>query len=264
MSNPPPSPDSGANAANAEPSAPSAPLDLTERLVLVTGGGVRVGRAICEELARAGAQVAIHCHQSVADAQTLAESLGGGAFVVSADLRDRAATEVMFELAQRQSRSGRIDGLVNSAALFTRTPFAQLTDAQWDDELAVNLTAPQRCIRFATARGATTVVNLVDIAAWQPWREFSAYCVSKAGLLHLTRILARELAPTVRVNAIAPGTVLFPDDYDAAARARVIARIPVARAGEPADVARAVRFLLTEPYLTGVCLPVDGGQGVSI
>lgn len=259
MSNPPPSP--GSSPSDAPPA--SAPLDLKDRLFLVTGGGVRVGRAICEELARGGAQVAIHCHRSVGDAQALAEQLGGGAFVVAADLRDRAATEVMFDLAQRQSRSGRIDGLVNSAALFTRTPFAQLTDAQWDDELAVNLTAPQRCIRFATARGATSVVNLVDIAAWQPWREFSAYCVSKAGLLHLTRILARELAPTVRVNAIAPGTVLFPDDYDSDARARVISRIPVGRAGDPGDVARAVRFLLTEPYLTGVCLPVDGGQGVS-
>jgi pteridine reductase len=133
---------------------------------------------------------------------------------------------------------------------------------QWDDQLAVNLTAPQRCIRLAIERGATAIVNVVDIAAWQPWREFSAYCVSKAGLLHLTLVLARELAPAVRVNAVAPGTVLFGEDLDEAARARVLARIPMGRAGQPADVARAVRFLLTEPYLTGVCLPVDGGQGV--
>lgn len=246
--------------------APSAsqPLPLTGRLFLVTGGGVRVGRAICEELARGGAQVAIHCNSSLAPAQALAEQLGNHAFVVAADLRDRLATEVMFDRVQSQSRSegGRIDGLVNSAARFTRTPFTELTDAQWDDELAVNLTAPQRCIRFAVARGATAIVNLVDIGAWQPWREFAAYGVSKAGLLHLTRILARELAPTVRVNAVAPGTVLFPEDYDADAQARVLARIPVGRPGQPSDVARAVRYLLTEPYLTGVCLPVDGGQGV--
>lgn len=229
-------------------------------MAVVTGGGKRVGRAICEELARAGARVAVHYHRSPSDAQALARRLGGGALAVGADLRKTGDCVAMFQTIE--ARAGRIDLLVNNAAIFGRTPFHSLTDEAWDEQLAVNLTAPMRCMRLAVAAGATAIVNLVDIAAWQPWSEYAAYSVAKAGLLHLTRVLSRELAPTVRVNAVAPGTVLFPEDYDASARARVLARVPLGREGQPEDVARAVRFLLAEPYLTGVCLPVDGGQGL--
>jgi pteridine reductase len=244
--------------------ATTAPRRLVGQLVLVTGGAVRVGRAICEELAHAGAQLAIHYHQSAAAAESLAATLGQGAFALPCDLRDAAATTALFAAVQARSPSGRIDALVNSAASFSRTPFASLTEQQWQSELALNLTAPQRCSRLAVEAGAHAIVNLVDIAAWQPWPEFSAYCVSKAGLLQLTRVLARELAPRVRVNAVAPGTVLLPDSADpqGSDASRLLARIPLGRIGDPSDVARAVRFLLTEPYLTGVCLPVDGGQGV--
>jgi pteridine reductase len=234
--------------------------DLSGRVAVVTGGGKRVGRAICEELARAGARVAVHYHRSPSDAQALARRLGGGALAVGADLRKTGDCVAMFQTIE--ARAGRIDLLVNNAAIFGRTPFHSLTDEAWDEQLAVNLTAPMRCMRLAVAAGATAIVNLVDIAAWQPWSEYAAYSVAKAGLLHLTRVLSRELAPTVRVNAVAPGTVLFPEDYDASARARVLARVPLGREGQPEDVARAVRFLLAEPYLTGVCLPVDGGQGL--
>jgi pteridine reductase len=234
--------------------------ELAGRLILVTGGALRVGRSICEELGRAGARVVVHYHRSQAAAAELVRELGPGALAISADLRSADATAAMFQtLAER---AGRIDMLVNNASLFYRTPFHSLTEEQWEEQLTVNLTAPQRCTRLAVRAGATAVVNLVDIAAWQPWNEYSAYSVAKAGLLHLTRILARELAPTVRVNAVAPGTVLFPDDYDATARARVLARVPLGRQGQPDDVARAVRFLLSEQYLTGVCLPIDGGQGL--
>lgn len=239
---------------------PGGGTELAGRLILVTGGGQRVGRTICEELGRAGARLAVHYHRSQSDAETLALRLGRGSLALRADLRDTGETVAMFQ--RLEAMAGRLDMLVNNAAIFSRTPFHSLTDAAWDEQLAVNLTAPQRCIRLAVAAGATAVVNLVDIAAWQPWSEYSAYAVAKAGLLHLTRILARELAPTVRVNAVAPGTVLFPDNYDATAKARVLARVPLGRQGQPGDVARAVRFLLSESYLTGVCLPVDGGQGL--
>ena len=234
--------------------------ELAGRLILVTGGAQRVGRSICEELARAGARLAVHYHRSQSDAEGLARHLGQGALAVGADLRSTGQTVAMFQTLE--ARAGRIDMLVNNAAIFRRTPFHSLSEEAWDEHLAVNLTAPQRCIRLAVSAGATAVVNLVDIAAWQPWSEFSAYSVAKAGLLHLTRVLARELAPTVRVNAVAPGTVLFPDGYDLAAQRRVLARVPLGRQGQPHDVARAVRFLLSESYLTGVCLPVDGGQGL--
>lgn len=234
--------------------------ELQGRLILVTGGGQRVGRSICEELGSAGARLIVHYHRSQSDAESLVRRLGRGALAIRADLRNTGETVAMFQRIEAQV--GRIDMLVNNAGIFSRTPFHSLTDEAWDEQLAVNLTAPQRCMRLAVSAGATAIVNLVDIAAWQPWSEYSAYAVAKAGLLHLTKILARELAPTVRVNAVAPGTVLFPEDYDASAKARVLARVPLGRQGQPEDVARAVRFLLSERYLTGVCLPVDGGQGL--
>jgi pteridine reductase len=124
------------------------------------------------------------------------------------------------------------------------------------------LTAPLRLIREALPRGLRAVVNIVDVAAYQPWPNYPAYSTSKAGLLHLTRCLALELAPRVRVNAVAPGTVAFPDWFDEARRSRQVERIPLGREGTLTDAARAVRFLIEEDYLTGVCLPVDGGAGL--
>lgn len=230
---------------------------LRGSIALITGGARRVGRAICEELARVGCRPIVHFHRSQEGAEELAARLDG--IALGADLSSARETQALFR--EISTRCGRVDLLVNSAAIFKRTPFAAMTDADWDEHLATNLTAPMRCTRLAVGLGARAIVNLVDIAAWQPWREYSAYAVSKAGLLQLTRVLARELAP-VRVNAVAPGVVAFPDEMDDAERQRVLARIPLGRTGEPADVARAVRFLLTEPFLSGVCLPVDGAQGL--
>lgn len=233
---------------------------LEGRVVLVTGGALRVGRAICAELARGGARLLVHCRRSRAEAEALAAELGGGALALAADLRSAAETEALF--ADAVAAAGRIDALVNNASIFARTPFRQMSDGDWDEQLAVNLTAPQRCMRLALRAGASAIVNLVDVAAWQPWKGYGAYSVAKAGLLHLSRVLARELAPEVRVNAIAPGVALFPEDYGEAERAAVLAKVPMGRAGTPEDIARAVRYLLSEPYITGACLPVDGGAGL--
>lgn len=238
-----------------EPTLQEAPLRGS--IALVTGGARRVGRAICEELARAGCRPIVHFHRSQEGAEELAARLDG--IALGADLSSARETQALFN--EISARCGRVDVLVNSAAIFKRTPFAAMTDADWDEHLATNLTAPMRCTRLAVGLGARAIVNMVDIAAWQPWREYSAYAVSKAGLLQLTRVLARELAP-VRVNAVAPGVVAFPDEMDGAERQRLLSRIPLGRTGEPADVARAVRFLVTEPFLSGVCLPVDGAQGL--
>jgi pteridine reductase len=179
---------------------------------------------------------------------------------VRADLRQPGAAEQLVHAAQ--AATGRLDVAVSSAAGYERTPLAQLTDEKWEAMLALNLSAPMRLSRAAVAAGATCLINIVDVAAWQPWPNYLAYSTSKAGLLHLTRCLALELAPRVRVNAVAPGTVAFPDDWDEERRARQLERIPLGRSGEPADVARAVRFLVENDYLTGVCLPVDGGSGL--
>ena len=244
--------------------AATGPAPLAGQVVLVTGGAVRVGRAICRELGRAGARVVVHHHRSAGEAAALAAELGGGALTARADLRSADATAAMFRAVTAQT--GRIDALINNAATFARTPLRTPDDASWETawaaQLETNLTAPARCTRHAVAAGARAIVNLVDIAAWQPWREFAAYAAAKAGLLQLTRVLSRELAPEVRVNAVAPGIALFPADYDASSRERMRKRVPLGREGTPEDVARAVRFLLTEPYLTGTCLPVDGGAGL--
>ena len=182
-------------------------------------------------------------------------------FWVQADLRQPAAAHRVVD--EVVTRAGKIDALVCSAADYGRTPLVELSDERWAAMLELNLSAPMRLMRAAVARGATSIVNLVDVAACEPWPNYLAYSTSKAGLLHLSRCLALELAPKVRVNCVAPGTVLFPDDWSAARRARQVERIPLGRSGAPEDVARAVRYLLEEEYLTGVCLPIDGGASLT-
>jgi pteridine reductase len=200
--------------------------------------------------------VVIHYNGSAGDALALERSLAGAARVAQADLRDRAAA------ARLVADAGALDILVNSAAGYARTPLATMSDDVFDDMLALNVAAPMRLMREAARAGASAIVNIVDVAAWQPWANWSAYATSKAALLHLSRCLAVELAPRTRVNCVAPGTVIFPDDWDDARRAQQLAKVPLGRAGEPADVARAVRFLCEEDYLTGACIPVDGGAGL--
>jgi pteridine reductase len=229
-------------------------MALDGKTALVTGGARRVGRAVVEELARAGCRVVIHHHASDAEAEALAGALPG-ATVVKADLRHPAAPAELFAAA-------RPDILVNNAADYERTPLAQLTDEKWARMLELNLTAPMRLMREAARAGVASIVNIVDVAAWQPWANWSAYATSKAALLHLSRCLALELAPATRVNCVAPGTAIFPDDWDEARRAAMLRKIPLGRVGSPAEVARAVRFLCEEEYLTGVCIPVDGGAGL--
>ena len=229
-------------------------MALDGKTALVTGGARRVGRAIVEELSRAGCRVVIHHRASAAEADALARALPD-ALVVQADLRDPAA-------AARLVAAAPLDIVVNSAADYARAPIAQLTDEHWSQMLELNLTAPMRLMRQAARAGVGCIVNIVDVAAWQPWANWSAYATSKAALLHLSRCLALELAPSTRVNCVAPGTAIFPDEWDEARRAAQLARIPLGRAGTPGDVARAVRYLCEEPYLTGVCIPVDGGAGL--
>jgi NAD(P)-dependent dehydrogenase (short-subunit alcohol dehydrogenase family) len=238
-------------------------MTLDGKTALVTGGARRVGRAIVEELARAGCRVVIHHASSDADAAALAASLATRDYtpaVVRADLRDRTAARVLVDAAV--AATGRLDILVNSAAGYARTPLATLSDDAWHEMQELNVAAPMRLMRESAAAGVGAIVNLVDVAAWQPWANWSAYATSKAALLHLSRCLALELAPRTRVNCIAPGTVIFPADWDDARRAAMLAKIPLGREGVPADVARAARFLCEEEFLTGVCIPVDGGAGL--
>ncbi len=238
-------------------------MSLAGKTALVTGGARRVGRAIVEELAGAGCRVVIHHAGSDADAAALARALATSDYapaIVKADLRARDAARVVVDAAV--AATGALDILVNNAAGYTRTPLATMDDDAWDELFALNLDAPMRLMREAARAGAGSIVNLVDVAAWQPWAYWSAYATSKAALLHLSRCLALELAPATRVNCVAPGTVIFPDDWDDERRARQLAKVPLGRAGAPSDAARAVRFLCEAEFITGACIPVDGGAGL--
>lgn len=236
-------------------------LDHQGRVALVTGGAHRVGRALALALARAGCDVAIHYHRSADDAARTVrdiEALGVRAVALTADLAEATAAAPLIEGAV--AALGRLDVLVNSASLFERARVADIDAAAWDRVQAVNLRAPFLLSRAAAphlAKSGGCIVNMADLSALQPWPSYAHHAVSKAGLVHLTRVLARALGPDVRVNAIAPGTVLPPEDdpgEDAAGR-RV-----VATEGRPADVERALLYLVQSPFVTGETLVVDGGR----
>jgi pteridine reductase len=232
---------------------------LDGRVVLVTGAGRRVGRAIAEEMGNAGANVIVHYFSSRVEAAQLASKLPKS-LVCKADLRTADGCRSL--MAAVRQHVGKLDFLVNSAADYTRGPFAYESDETWTKMLALNLLAPARLLREALPLGLSACVNIVDVAAWKPWKHHAAYAASKAALAHLTRCLALELAPSVRVNGVAPGTVAFPPGFSEAEQAGIINRIPLGRIGQPRDVARAVRYLLEEDYLSGVLLPVDGGASL--
>ncbi|QJR12480.1 Glucose 1-dehydrogenase [Usitatibacter rugosus] len=242
-------------------------------VVLVTGAARRIGRAIAMTLHAAGARVILHCHHSCDEAETLAAELdavrASSAAVVSADLLDAAGLPDMIGIAA--STFGRLDGLVNNASSFHATPMGSIGAREWDDLVGTNLRAPLLLAQAAAphlrkARGA--IVNIVDIHAERPLRDFAVYTVAKGGLAALTRSLAVELAPEVRVNGVAPGAILWPEDgkhFSGSERARIEAQTPLGRIGNPADVAGAVKYLLLDaPFVTGQILAVDGGRSLSL
>jgi pteridine reductase len=239
-------------------------MELSGRVALVTGGGRRLGAAFVAALAARGMRVAIHHHASAEGAAQLRERIragGGAAECFAADLTDPEAARA---LAGRVARAmGGLDVLVNSAAIMLRRPVEEITPAEWDASLDLNLRAP-----FFVAQGAAAalraargkVVNLADLSGLEPWPGYAAHSVSKAGVVMLTRVLARALAPEVTVNAIAPGAVLVPEHYDAAERRRLAESTPLGRLGTPGDAVGALLYLLESDYVTGDVLVVDGGR----
>ncbi len=240
-------------------------MDLRDRVVLVTGAARRVGRAIALRLAASGARIAVHYHESADDAaRTAADccAAGGATELIQADLADipTAATLVRHVL----DRFGRLDVLVNNASVFEPMTLDQFDVTDWDRTLRINLTAPlalAHAARDALRQARGRIVNLCDAGTRHPWRSHLAYIVSKGALETLTYVLAREFAPDVNVVGVAPGIAAWPDHYDQATRDRLVARVPLQRAGSPEDVAAAVHYLLRDgDYITGVILPVDGGR----
>jgi pteridine reductase len=240
-------------------------MELAERVALVTGAGRRVGQAIAIELGRRGMHVAVHYHGSRegADGTVAAVSAHGArAAAIPADLmRPESAPELVRRTIET---FGAIDVLVNSAAIMLRTPLDEVTPATWDEIFALNLRAPFFLAREAAARmpPGSAIVNIADLAAFEAWPAYVPHGISKAGVVHLTKSLARVLAPKVRVNAVAPGVVLLPEGCDESSAERLRSTTPLQRHGEPGDVARAVAYLLEADFVTGEVLLVDGGRHV--
>lgn len=241
-------------------------MKLPGRTALVTGGAHRVGRALSLALARAGADVVVNYHTSEEKARATVreiEKIGRRAIAVRADVSDEEAVKRLVE--RTEAEFGRLDVLVNSASLFESAPLEEISAAEWDRVLGVNLRGP-----FLLARTAApllreddgVIVNIADLSAFQPWPSFAHHSVSKAGLIHLTRILAGALAPRIRSVAIAPGTILPPEDYTVAERQREADRTVLGRVGSPEDVARTLIFLVESDYITGETVTVDGGRRV--
>jgi pteridine reductase len=246
---------------------------MQDRVVLVTGAARRIGAAIARALHRGGARVVLHCRRSRDEAETMAAELNGlrpaSCAIVQADLLQVAALPRLAEDAARAF--GRLDGLVNNASSFAPTPFGAIDAAQWEDLIGSNLRAPLFLSQAAAphlreSRGA--IVNVVDIHAERPLRDYLVYSIAKSGLAGLTRALALELGPGVRVNGVAPGAILWPEGgqhFDAAEKSRILEQTPLERIGSPEDVAGAVKYLLFDaPFVTGQILAVDGGRSLHL
>ena len=245
------------------------------KTVLVTGAAKRVGRSIVHELHAAGANIVVHYRHAIEAARTLTDELNearpDSAMCLQADL---LAIESMTPLVSAtMARFGRLDALVNNASSFFATPLGAIDEAAWSDLIGSNLKAPLFLTQAAApylkaVHGA--VVNVTDIHAERPLEDYPLYCAAKAGLLGLTRALAIELAPEVRVNAVAPGPILWPDtdrsdDFDSVTRQQIVAHTLLKHEGSPHDIARTVRFLLNDaPYITGQVINVDGGRSAHL
>ena len=242
------------------------------KTVLITGGAKRVGAAICRRLHAAGANLMLHYRASAGEARLLQAELNHtrpkSVALIQADLLDLSKLPSLVE--QTLQTFSRLDALVNNASSFSQTPVGEITESAWNDLIGTNLQVPLFLAQAAApalkkAQGA--IVNLSDIHAERPLKNYVVYSVAKAGLAGLTRSLARELAPDVRVNAVAPGPILWPDDesFDELSRQRIISHTPLKREGTPEDIARAVHFLLAEAdYITGETINVDGGRNMAM
>lgn len=239
---------------------------LQDRVVLVTGGARRLGQAIAWTLATHHAHIVLSYRTSAQDALLTTKAIeryGVQTLAVRADLSRPADVRRLMDRIQR--RFGRLDVLINSAANFIRTPFQTLSEDAWDQTLDTNLKGPFLCALYASRlmleHGGGRIINLADWAGVRPYRDYLPYCVSKAGVIGLTKALAKELAPKIHVNAIAPGPVMPPQGMKPTVRARIAGRVPLKRWGRSQDIANAVLFLIEgTDFMTGSTIFVDGGQ----
>src|SRR5262252_3753988 len=245
---------------------------LSGKVVLVTGGAKRVGAAIARRLHREGANLMLHYRGSEREAKALRAELtaarADSVALVQADLLDvQGLPEIVRNTVGRFER---LDALVNNASSFFPTPVGEMTAASWDSLVGANLRAPLFLSQAAAPHLKKTggaIVNITDIHAERPLKSYVIYSIAKTGLVGLTRSLARELAPEVRVNGVAPGAIVWPEDgsWDDLMRQRIVSHTLLKRTGEPDDIARAVYYLIAEaPYVTGQIIAVDGGRSINI
>jgi len=243
--------------------------DLTGKTGLITGGARRVGAAITRRLHAAGANVLVHYRDSDSDASKLVAELNGlrpkSAATVKAELLAPIAPRALVSAALESF--GRLDLLVNNASAFFPVALGAIEASHWEELVGSNLRAPLFIAQEAAnelAKQEGAIINIVDIHAERPLKGYPVYSIAKAGLAAMTRSLALELAPRVRVNGVAPGAIAWPEDgqFDPAERDRVIATTPLGRTGTPEDIAQAVHFLACAPYVTGQILAVDGGRSI--
>ena len=242
---------------------------LNGQWALITGAAKRIGEAIATDLHRAGANVAIHYFRSAEPAEQLVARLNSerpeSAFAIGSDLRRLSGLEKL--ISDLVARTGRLDVLVNNASSFYPTALGTVTEAQWDDLINSNLRAPLFLSQAALPhlqQSNGCIVNIVDIHADRPLKDHPVYGAAKAGLAMLTRSLAKDLGPAIRVNGVAPGAILWPESgMPEKIQQNIIREIPLKRAGDPNDIAAAVLFLVRDaPYITGQIIAVDGGRSV--
>jgi pteridine reductase len=242
---------------------------LNDKTILITGAARRIGAAIARYLHECGANLVIHHHNSQHDAAVLAAEMNdrraGSVVTVAGDLRDDSACRAIVQCAV--DTFGALDGLINNASSFFPSPLGEIDEVAWDGLIGTNLRAPLMLSQAAAShlkKRDGAIINIIDIYASHALPGFPLYCTAKSGLAGLTRALAVELAPHVRVNGISPGLILWPENeatLSAAQREDILRRIPLRRSGETTDIARAAHYLLADaPYVTGQVLPVDGGR----
>lgn len=248
-------------------------MQQVAKVALITGGAKRVGAAIARELHRHGANIMLHYHTSATEAQTLQAELNrerpDSVAIQQTNLLDMDKLPALIETTVRHF--GRLDVLINNASSYYPTELGSIRAEQWEDLMGSNLKAPLFLSQAATnalQASEGCIVNITDMHIERPKKNYIVYSAAKAGLVSLTKSLAQELAPRVRVNAVAPGPVLWPDDhqeFDDAYRQQVINQTLLKRTGEPADIAKAVKFLIYDaPFVTGHVLAVDGGRHLSL
>ena len=245
---------------------------LSGKVVLVTGGAKRVGAAIARRLHREGAKLMLHYRGSEREAKSLRAELNAArpesVALVQADLLDTAGLPEIVK--NTVGRFERLDALVNNASAFFPTPVGEMTPANWETLIGANLRAPLFLSQAAAPhlkKPGGAIVNITDIHADRPLKSYVIYSIAKTGLVGLTRSLARELAPEVRVNGVAPGAIVWPEDgsWDDLTRQRIVSHTLLRRTGEPDDIGRAVLYLLADaPYVTGQIISVDGGRSINL